>query len=495
MDENQKPQNELPTSTDESSLRDPVPESSLDEPQEPTPTAAPAEPAPSNSPSTPVLPQVTGANLEVDRKKKIRSTALVVLLLVCLASAIRGWTYEMASSQTPKATASPKASVAPQAASSVPSRLFDASGDTSGLAVGYVAKTLAGAGTNWFVPTADAAQQSYQTAVFYTKPVDSVNQIFALDVSTKTSSQLTSGTSAASDPVFSSVSQNLAYESPYAAASTSSGRCDLDVKNLTNGATIKIASSTTNVCYTPIAWSPDGTKLLYASVDNVLSASDWGLVRLYVYQAGQPAAELKAPTGNNSLEGMADAIWTDANTVEARFENKQQVGGSIVSQQLYTISVKTQDTTPLTSPIDGDLATIQLAGTDQYFQTSTPAAAVAVVPGSGPGAGVKQAVSGTSGAASYLLQLNSQSAVTSVIFVTGQPGEQNAMKIESVPKAGGTAKTVFTPAGFSAYLLGWAGNYNETLYVAVASGQSDIRMYNLQTKTDTDLVPGLSLVQ
>ncbi|HUD11372.1 MAG TPA: hypothetical protein VMS08_03100 [Candidatus Saccharimonadia bacterium] len=459
-----------------------------------------AAPAPVTGDETPT------AEVPIDHQKHRRigliiSVFAILVLLIAAGAYYVLFIHANSSKVKPvaKATASPLSSPSPSTGPGVAERLLESSANVSGVSIGYLAGAPAKTVGSILAPNADAGSPSYSAVLFYTKPVSGVAQVFMYNVETGKETQISNETGGGvSTPVFSSTSQELSYLHylPAAGSASSSGNstCELVIDNVASGKLTRL-TPTGQICNRPIAWSPDGSKLVYTATNNTLSAPDWDLSKLFVYDlADQTSTQLTPPSGYNDIKDFADIVWNDNTTLEVVFAQHVAVGGTYTAQQAYLVNVDTKaDVVTSLIPTD-DLTDMQSNGNRMYATTSTGTPQIETALGTAPANAIL--VPGTAGVGTFLLRYDSDSSnLLSLIFTTGQAGQQNTFKINSISPAGGTATALYSPASYSATLLGWGLDYNSLLYMTFNSGESEIHMLDLTDNTDRTLVTGLTLVQ
>lgn len=365
--------------------------------------------------------------------------------------------------------------------SSVPRRLLQESRSVNGFAVGYLRKEPRSAPTSWLLRRANAATESYSPVIFYKRDTTQQGeQIFTFNTKDKTSSQLTANLSGSSNPVFSSIAQQLAYNT---------GKCDVVVKDVPGGEEQEILKGADGVCYRPMAWSPDGKKLAVAGVNEDFSSSEWGMIKLFMHETDKVVNSIDAPTGFNSLNGYQDIRWSDENLLEVRYIDKGAFGVAN-KEQLFSFDTRTKKATRSETAISGTLDTIQSAGSAIYFIDTEPRRLVQLV------SRQKKVIEGTDDLGTYLLRLtDTGDDVASILTMEGSAGTEGSFALNEITLAGGEKTRLHAPGGFSAYLLGWGEGYDEVFYMSVLSGKAELRLFNLETKEEEALVSDLPLIQ
>lgn len=142
-----------------------------------------------------------------------------------------------------------------------------------GIGIGYTTKPAAPITVRAGVARAAAQDSAYRPTLWYTKFVNKTSEIFAYDITTRQETQITKADGQRHDqPVFSSVSQRLAYQSSLTDNPTDDGQttyteCSLQILDFAqNNQLIKTLASPDR-CYQPVAWSPDGDRLVILQTD------------------------------------------------------------------------------------------------------------------------------------------------------------------------------------------------------------------------------------
>lgn len=354
------------------------------------------------------------------------------------------------------------------------------SGNSQGIAVGYVPKKVAQGEGGWsLTPRAAAAEAAaYEPVVFYTKD----SNVYMLNAATKASSQLTND--GGEYPVFSSVAQQLAFTKS----------CEVYTKALgsESESVIELPASE-GVCYQPIAWSPDGTKLALGALRSTNSA-ELGLVTLkdvYLYDTASHTGEkIDIPQPFNTVAGL---VWVDSSHL---IVEHQQLGqfAKVLSSQLSTVDISgdTPETALLQTNNAIYLQSLQSIESS-YFALDSELSGTLLAGIVDSNSASFEALQGASAVSSYLLKPGA-SAEGEVFYLSGQAGTENSYGMYTLPTAGGTATRVHDVSGLSAYVLGWGASYDSVIYMA-CSTTCDIHLYDIESQQDEVIVPGLPLIQ
>jgi hypothetical protein len=451
---------------------------------------------------SPVTPNngtvIQGSPEPVIMQEKKPKHWLGVLLVILVLCAIGGGAYLFKthtksgaqtatnSSRSSLNSSSQSSKTSTATATGISPALFKSSQAAQGIAVGYVEAKQVAMRSNPFMGQAYAATNPYEASIFYDNSTSSGNQIFGLTVDSKATAQVTTDQSGASDPVFSSVSQKLAY---------AQGGCSVAIKGIDDNTatTIKVGSQS-STCYEPSAWSPDGKYLAYVGETETNSTS-LGLVdigSLYIYDlATNSTTMITTPSNFNSVGGYADVFWQDPTDIAVHFVDYGQ-DASVLKEQVVSINITTQVSTNVVTPANVDYSSVQLVGNTMYAIDTQPQELLAGLETDGN----LQAITGSDDFESYLLKTNNDnSAVTDIYGLSGQPGQQSTFSLEHLSPAGGEATKLYAPSGFSAYMLGWGQSYDDIIYMDVVSGQTEIHQYTISDNTDQTLVSNLPLTQ
>lgn len=366
----------------------------------------------------------------------------------------------------------------------VPKYLLENDQSSMGVAVGYLKVNRQTTTGNWLIGRVHAeAETAYKSGVFYKKN----DQIYVLDVATKKSEQLTMGQYVASDPVFASVSQRLAF---------SQGSCTVSAKDLTTKTEVVVKEGqSSGQCYKPVAWSPDGNKLAFVGIESK-NSPDLGLVgfgTLYIYDfVLRSLTKYDAPTGYNSVKAYSAVAWKDNAEVIVSYVQWGKFA-SILKEQMVKIDVVSKATSEINTGVKFDLASLRTIGAREFAIGESPRQML-----SGPTDGSNQfaPIDGGQDVGTYLLKVNSEgTAATDVYMLNGSAGSQDSFRLYVLPASGGQKAELYTPSDFSAYALGWGLSYDELIYMAVLSGKSEIHQYDISIKKDQVLVSDLPLIQ
>lgn len=431
-------------------------------------------------------PQISSISNKMPPKTRRFTKKLIIIPVVILAVIAGTTTFFVTKNDTKGGSQKTISSSSQPTQSNVPVRLLQQSKNTSGVALGYVktSKKSTSSNSSPFFKKVLADTINYTPTIFYTSENNSAKQIMALDTVTKETRSLTSaGAISASDPVFSSISQKLAY--------ARSGKTELNVLNLDDNKETIIEPAKGSIQYTPIAWSPDGTKLAYIAIDQEMNTPNWGLAKLYIYQEGVDNQEIKAPEGFNSVNSFADVIWSDTNTITGRYIDKGDFGKTL-KEQLFNVDVISYKLSTTNSPITGPLTSVQTASDLDYFINSDPIILKKV---STTNKTDSSSIIGTEQLGSYLLRFNEQDELSDIIYILGEPGSENSMTINSLTAKETQKSVLLTPPGISSYLLGWGTSYDELIYMVITHNTSEIHSLDLTSNTDALIVGDLPMIQ
>ena len=95
----------------------------------------------------------------------------------------------------------------------------------------------------------------------------------------------------------------------------------------------------------------------------------------------------------------------------------------------------------------------------------------------------------------FLLKADETNNLSDLIMLNGQPGAENNFKLLDFKIGSGEMTELYSPPGFSAYMLGWGQNFDEVIYMAVLSGKSEIQQYSISSGKYETLVADLPLIQ
>jgi hypothetical protein len=435
----------------------------------------------------------------VIKEKKSRRWLIILLIVAIILTAVAVFFVLKSKSTTPKAssaststtkpttTNTPKASRSTSAPTTgIANALLKSSQASQGVAIGYVKTPQVSMQSNPFMGHASAATSSYNTTVFYDNTTSTGSQILGLNVDSKAVVQLTNDQSGASDPVFSSVSQKLAY---------AQGGCSAAIKDLGADTTTVIkAGNQSATCYKPSAWSPDGKYLAYVGETETtipnLGLIDIGSLFLYDLDTNSTVA-VATPSGFNSVGSYSDVYWQDSSDIAAHFVNYGQYA-SILKEEVVSINVTSEKATDLVTPTNVDFSSVQLVGNTMYVIDSSPKELLSGLETTAS----LQPVTGSDNAGSFLLKTGLDgSTVTDIYDIAGQVGQQGTFSINHVVPTGSSTTKLYSPDGFSAYMVGWGQSYNDIIYMDVVSNKTEIHQYDISNKADEILVGDLPLIQ
>ncbi len=104
-------------------------------------------------------------------------------------------------------------------------------------------------------------------------------------------------------------------------------------------------------------------------------------------------------------------------------------------------------------------------------------------------------IKNTEDGAGFLTQLNTETNNPDyLMLMAGRGGTENSFSLSKVKVTDGEKTKLFSPGGFSAYLLGWGKDYDSVIYMDDLSLKSEIRQYTISTNKDVLLQSGIPLV-
>jgi hypothetical protein len=476
--------------------------------------------APEQAPPTTSEPPAYGPNIK-NKSKNRRMVILIIITVVTLAiGAILVWLFifgKNASDQTANNSAKTGGSTASitadlhsialpeRGAAKIPAAFLKHNATLSGVSLGYIKANKKV--TTWpFEGTAKAGGveneanttvDSYYPSLLFVKSVNGKDQIVGYSIGPNTETQYSDEAVGARHAVFSSASQKISYEGFIKLADDgSSGAngngCDLVVKDIVSGQ-VKRVQRTGKVCYNPIAWSPDGTKLLYEGINNELNAPDWGLAKLYIYTEQNPQTAVPMANEINSYDGYS--WWGDNTNFYARFAYHEK--GNVSNRNWLSYNTTTWAVSATNIPGDDDSVSAQTVGDKNYYIDSDLSDRSIRYITAGPNS--ISVVPNTEDSGSFLLRLDKYGILSQIVFMTSsvsptggglQSFQANTANIDGSQKA-----QLFNFDSYTAWLLSWGADYNEFVYLFYNNGKLDAHVYNLETKTDYILYTGLPLIQ
>lgn len=440
-----------------------------------------------NDNNTPTAPTENIPVEPAPTKSKPPVTAIVIGLLLVVAG-VSATGYYLVLGRTSQYSPEPVSSNAPTA-SSAQEYLLQSNQSSRGVSVGYIKMQKPTSKGNLFVGHAYAESTDYHTGVFY---ITLDSRIHLLDTVTKVTTAVT--TNGSSAPVFSSISQSLAFKKECTVYAKKLGEDTETV--IKEGVRYTTPTDTASICYAPSAWSPDGKRL--AIIGTSLADAKLGLVtlsKLYVYSIESKVLEAYDPPASfNTVYGGIRWLGNDSIAV-----NSAEFGefAKVLKQKPYKVRLSDKTYTELGDNFNYDFSTAQVVGNEVYARTTngTGEGPVALVSGPIDGGDLNK-VAGSDDAGTFLVQTNSDATqATNIYMLNGSAGSENSFNLIKLPAAGGTATTLFSPKGYSAYMLGWGQDFDQIIYMAVPSGKSEIRQYTVSTQADIALVSDLPLIQ
>lgn len=371
------------------------------------------------------------------------------------------------------------------ATTGIPSRPFQNGQTSKGTSIGYV-KVDDGVSkkSSFFYGRAHAATNKYEPVLFYSKN----DQIFSLNTITRATLEVTPAGATASNPVFSSPLQMLAYRF---------GPCSIVIKDISsNTEEVVQQGSSDGTCYTPAAWSPDGTYLAYTGTSS--TSSELGLVsftNLYIYTvASKTSAVVTMPTGYNSLAGADGLLWQDDKSLLGHYVKRGQYAATL-KEAFFVHNLTTKASVEYPSPTNAYLGSGQLINDTLYLVSNDQPGYNKLLSGSVTD-GKYLPVDGSDGTGSFLLETNDSSSTPSNIYVmTGVIGSENSLGISRLTTKNDQKTNLYNPKGFSAYMLGWGKDYDQIIYMAILSGKAEIQQYTISQDKNEVLVADLPMSQ
>lgn len=325
----------------------------------------------------------------------------------------------------------------------------------------------------------------YDPIVFYSKD----QNIYSLNTASKGSQQITQDTG--SEPVFSSITQQLAYQKTCSVYSTPLPQSSDEHTLIIEGVDYQGSGTFSKdvVCYKPVAWSPDGTKLAMSGMYS-LNDPSLGLVSfndIYIYdQKTKDIEKFSPPEPYNTTRHF---FWTDNTHLAAQYIQSGQYA-STIKEDPFIVTTTSQSITPLTLRESLKLDAIQNVGGQFYTFDSSNTSLLASQTIDGD---FKEVVKTQGNSGTFLLKADSSNALSDVLLLSGQAGLENSFKLLDFKTATSEMTELYNPNAFSAYMLGWGKDFDEVIYMAVLSGKSEVQQYTISTNKNETLVPDLPL--
>lgn len=440
------------------------------------------------------LEQPTSAAPIIETMKSRKKAAIFTISIVALAIlGLVGYLVLFSTDQTSDtAVQQPMNNEAPSAVvsnSNVPEFLLESSQGSNGIAVGYLKKNEPATSRSFLVPKASAAEVEYEPIVFYSN----LDNIFSLNTVTKESKQVTD--TIGSNPVFSSIAQKLAFNKE---------RCDVFVKDMSTNEDVlvvdgddafgaqgedgSVSISSDAICYTPAAWSPDANKLAIKGTYSV-NSTEMGLVGfidMYIYDfASFSLTKIEPPEGFNTSQEFR---WLNNEKVLVKYAEFGAFA-SLIKEQITETVVEDNSHNPTNLS-----STLSLENMRTVGKTSVAVSEGMLLQSDTGAIADFKPILAVNILGNYLIKGNATGdAIDSLYTLDGMPGSQGSFKIQEVKINETRTIDLYSPDGFSAYLLGWGLNYDEIIYMAVLSGKSEVHQYTISTGTNEVLVPDLPL--
>lgn len=382
-----------------------------------------------------------------------------------------------------------EAPIAAVSNTNVPEFLLESSQGSNGIAVGYLKKNEPATSSSFLIPKASAAEVEYEPIVFYSN----LDNIFSLNTVTKESKQVTE--TIGSNPVFSSIAQKLAFNKE---------RCDVFVKDMSTNEDVlvvdgddafgaqgedgSVSISSDAICYTPAAWSPDANKLAIKGTYSV-NSTEMGLVGfidMYIYDfASSSLTKIKPPEGFNTSQEFR---WLNNEKVLVKYAEFGAFA-SLIKEQITETSIEDNSHSPANLSNAFSIDSMRSVGKTLVAVSEGKL----LVSDTGAVADLKSVLAVNS-IGNYLIKVAEDGeTVDSLYTLDGQPGSQGSFKIQEVNIDEARTIDLYNTDGFSAYMLGWGLNFDEIIYMAVLSGESEVHQYKISTNTNEVLVPDLPL--
>jgi hypothetical protein len=379
----------------------------------------------------------------------------------------------------------------------IPRYLLAESENRAGVSLGYLTQAAEPlASTLPLVSTARAAAVQYAPTMFYAKAVDGIPQLFSYTLKNKTETQLTTNQEYGyGKPVFSSMSQQLAYERyPEWNASRNQpyyGRCEVIVRDMKANQVLWRSTSKPDTCLRPVAWSSDGTKLLLLQV--VLGDATQNKFLVYVAPSA-PLAELARPAdiSPNTPVGFGDWVSNDEIIGSYWSSTKQWTPyrHTLSSGAAEKLNVPLPNAKSFTTALD------QLFFLTRPTISSDVTERIAYI--SLSDAGTAREVNGPTAVYDYLLRpTDDTERISEIVYSNALNTTEMPGGIYTVPVGGGTPELKKKTFSDTPTFVGWAEDYYTVIYRITpggsGSGGAEIHALNLKTNLDTTLLSGLTL--